>query len=147
MIPGLAQAEFVRFGQMHRNFYLDTPRCVRPDFALNGRPDVVVAGQITGVEGYVESIASGLVTALHLAARAAGGHLPPLPRQAMLGALLAGFLFDTTAGRFSPMNANYGLLPELPRRIDGQRERKLAKSAAATAALRPWWDQVRAQVG
>lgn len=147
MIPGLGQAEFVRYGQMHRNFYLDTPRCLGPDFALGGRPDVFVAGQITGVEGYVESIASGLVTALMLAARAAGRALPPLPRQAMLGALLAGFLFDTTAGRFSPMNANYGLLPDLPRRIDGQRERKLAKSAAATSALRAWWEQARAVVG
>ena len=64
LIPGLENAEFVRYGQMHRNFYLDTPRCCAPDFSLPGRPDVLVAGQITGVEGYVESIASGLVTGL-----------------------------------------------------------------------------------
>ncbi|PID79755.1 methylenetetrahydrofolate--tRNA-(uracil(54)-C(5))-methyltransferase (FADH(2)-oxidizing) TrmFO, partial [bacterium DOLZORAL124_64_63] len=71
-IPGLAKAEFVRYGQMHRNFYLDTPRCLAADFSLPARPDVFLAGQITGVEGYVESMASGLVTALRAVARLRG---------------------------------------------------------------------------
>lgn len=79
-IPGLAAAEFVRYGQLHRNFYLDSPRCLNPDWSLKARPDIHVAGQITGVEGYVESMASGLVTALAVAAACAGREFPALPR-------------------------------------------------------------------
>ncbi len=138
MIPGLANAEFVRYGQLHRNFYLETPRCCRRDFSLEGRPDVFIAGQITGVEGYVESIASGLVTAWHAASRAAGRELPALPAQTMLGSLLQGFLFDTTPARFTPMNANFGIVPDLPRPVRGKRERKLAKTERALTELRGW---------
>ena len=97
---------------------------------------------MTGVEGYVESIASGLVTAWHVAAEARRTTLPGLPPESMLGALLGGFLFDTTASRFSPMNANFGLLPDLPRPIRGKRERKLAKAERALAALTAWRDRV-----
>ena len=141
-IPGLENAEFVRYGQLHRNFYLDSPRCLRPDYALAARPDIHVAGQITGVEGYVESIASGLVTALHVAAAFAGGRIEPLPAETMLGGLLGGFLFDQTAERFSPMNANFGLLPELGHKVRGKRERKLAKAERALAALEQWLGSV-----
>ncbi len=137
-IPGLAGAEFVRYGQLHRNFYLDTPRCCRRDFSLAGRDDVFVAGQITGVEGYVESIASGLYTAWRVAARIRSRELPGLPPESMLGALLRDFLFDTTTERLIPMNANFGILPDLAERVRGKRERKLAKSARATAHLRRW---------
>ncbi len=135
MIPGLARANFVRYGQLHRNFFLDTPRAARPNFALRADPRVRIAGQITGVEGYVESIASGLVTAWHLAAELAGGALPPWPQTTLIGALLAGFLFDTTSARLSPMNVNFGLLPPLPRKVRGKRERKLAKAEIALADL------------
>jgi methylenetetrahydrofolate--tRNA-(uracil-5-)-methyltransferase len=138
MIPGLEKAEFVRYGQLHRNFYVDSPRCLDRDFSLRARPDIFLAGQITGVEGYVESIASGLVTALAAAARIQGRALPPLPAESMLGALLGGFLFDTTAARFAPMNANFGLLPDLPVPVRGKRDRKLAKAERALAALRAW---------
>ncbi len=138
MIPGLEKAEFVRYGQLHRNFYVDSPRCLDRDFSLRARPDIFLAGQITGVEGYVESIASGLVTALAAAARIQGRALPPLPAESMLGALLGGFLFDTTAARFAPMNANFGLLPDLPVPVRGKRDRKLAKAERALAALRTW---------
>ncbi|MBE0565932.1 MAG: methylenetetrahydrofolate--tRNA-(uracil(54)-C(5))-methyltransferase (FADH(2)-oxidizing) TrmFO [Krumholzibacteria bacterium] len=138
MIPGLENAEFVRYGQLHRNFYLDAPRCLGRDFALAARPDVFVAGQMTGVEGYVESIASGLVTAWHVAYRVQGRTLPPLPPATMLGALLGGFLFDTTAARFCPMNANFGLLPELADPVRAKRDRKLAKAERALAELRAW---------
>ncbi len=137
-IPGLQNAEFVRYGQLHRNFYLDSPRCLSRDFSLQARPDIFVAGQMTGVEGYVESIASGLVTALHVAARVRGRTLAPLPPESMLGALLGGFLFDTTAGRFSPMNANFGLLPDLPEPVRAKRDRKLAKGERAVAAIAAW---------
>ena len=137
-IPGLAAAEFVRYGQMHRNFYLDSPRCLRPDFSLVARDDVFVAGQITGVEGYVESIASGLHTAWRAAARLQGLTLPPLPAESLSGALLDGYLFDPTGGRFSPMNVNFGLLPDLDPPVRGKRERKLAKGRRAVAAVMSW---------
>ena len=138
LIPGLENAEFVRYGQLHRNFYLDTPRCCAPDFSLLARPDVLVAGQMTGVEGYVESIASGLVTAWNAAARLRGMMLPPLPPTTILGSLLAGFLFDRTAERLTPMNANFGLLPDLPELVRDKRERKLARGDLARRDLAGW---------
>ncbi len=137
-IPGLAQAEFVRYGQLHRNFYLDTPRCCRRDFSLSGRDDVFVAGQITGVEGYVESIASGLYTAFQVAARQRELALPGLPLDSLLGALLRSFLFDTTTSRLVPMNSNFGILPDLAERVRGKRDRKLAKAERARQELTAW---------
>ena len=138
LIPGLANAEFVRYGQLHRNFYLDTPRCCEPDFSLSGRPDVLVAGQMTGVEGYVESIASGLFTAWQAAARLRGLVLPPLPAATILGSLLGGFLFDRTSERLTPMNANFGLLPDLPELVRDKRERKLARGDLSRRELEGW---------
>lgn len=143
LIPGLEHAEFVRLGQMHRNFYVDTPRVLRGDFALRAEPAIRLAGQITGVEGYVESIAGGLIAAWHLAAELQGRRLPPWPYTTMLGALHHGFLFDDTAERLTPMNANFGLLPDLPQRIRGKRERKLAKRELALADLDLWLEMVR----
>ncbi|MEN8005424.1 MAG: methylenetetrahydrofolate--tRNA-(uracil(54)-C(5))-methyltransferase (FADH(2)-oxidizing) TrmFO [Candidatus Krumholzibacteriota bacterium] len=138
MIPGLQNAEFVRYGQLHRNFYLDTPRCCARDFSLRGRPDVLVAGQITGVEGYVESMTSGLFTAWQLAARLKGITLPGLPLESLTGSLLRGFLFDTTTDRLSPMNVNFGIMPDLQAKVRGKRERKLAKAERAVSALATW---------
>jgi methylenetetrahydrofolate--tRNA-(uracil-5-)-methyltransferase len=135
MIPGLARAEFVRLGQLHRNFYLDTPRALTPAFALRAAPAVRVAGQMTGVEGYVESIAGGLLTAWLLAAELRGVLLPPWPATTMMGALHCGFLFDTTAERLVPMNANFGLLPPPPPGARGKRERRLAHARRALTEL------------
>jgi len=137
-IPGLERAEFVRFGQMHRNFYLDTPRCLAADFSVPARPDVFLAGQITGVEGYVESMASGLVAALRMVARLREKPWEDLPRETMMGALLEGFLFDRTSGRLAPMNANFGLLPDLQQRVRGKKERKEAKAHRALDAMTRW---------
>jgi len=145
LIPGLQDAEFVRLGQMHRNFYVDTPRVLRPDFALRSEPSVRLAGQITGVEGYVESIAGGLVTAWHLDAQLGGQQLPPWPYTTILGALHHGFLFDDTAARLTPMNANFGLLPELDRKVKGKRERKLARREVALQDLDLWLQMVADQ--
>lgn len=141
LIPGLGKAEFVRFGQMHRNFYLDTPRCCSRDFSLRDRPDVWIAGQITGVEGYVESMTSGLVTAWGLSARIHDIELPGLPLESMTGALLRNFLFDRTTQKLSPMNVNFGLVPDLATATRGKRERKIAKSERAVAALAEWLGQ------
>jgi len=143
MIPGLARAEFVRLGQMHRNFYVDTPRVLRPDFALKSEPSIRLAGQITGVEGYVESMAGGLVTALHLDAELDGRRLPPWPYTTILGALHHGFLFDDTTERLTPMNANFGLLPDLDRPVRDKRERKLARREVALADLDLWLQMVQ----
>ncbi len=137
-LPGMQSAEFVRLGQMHRNFYLDSPRVLARDFSFPRRPDVFVAGQITGVEGYVESMASGLVTALKVAARIQGLALPPLPPETICGRLLEGFLFDDTSSRLTPMNANFGLLPPPPGKVRGKKARKEAKSARAREAMRFW---------
>lgn len=123
LIPGLERAEFVRYGQLHRNLYLDTPRKLDRGFALPTEPRLAFAGQITGVEGYVESIASGLTTAWRLSARLRGLDLPAWPPETLLGALLDGFLFDTTSPRFSPMNVNFGLLPPLADPPRGRRAR------------------------
>jgi methylenetetrahydrofolate--tRNA-(uracil-5-)-methyltransferase len=141
MIPGLSNAEFVRYGQMHRNFYLDTPRCCSSDFSLRERPDVWIAGQITGVEGYVESMTSGLVTAWRLAARIHDIELPGLPLESMTGSLLRNFLFDKTTEKLTPMNVNFGLVPDLQTPTSGKRERKIAKSERAVSALSDWLGQ------
>jgi methylenetetrahydrofolate--tRNA-(uracil-5-)-methyltransferase len=138
MIPGLEKAEFVRLGQMHRNFYVDTPRVLTPEFALRADPSVRLAGQITGVEGYVESIAGGLVTAWHLAAALRGERLPPWPYTTIIGALHHGFLFDDTAPRLTPMNANFGLLPELDEPVRDKKARKLAMAERGLADLDAW---------
>ena len=126
---------------MHRNFYLDTPRCLNRDFSLPERPDVYVAGQMTGVEGYVESIASGLLTAFKLAAKAKDFPLSPLPRETLMGGLLSLFLFDKTSDRFSPMNGNFGLLPDLEEKVRGKKARKEAKSERALTALQLWLNE------
>ncbi len=134
-IPGLANAEFVRYGQLHRNIYLDTPRLLDRDFSLHDHPGLMFAGQITGVEGYVESIASGMTTAWRLAARLLGTPIPRWPRETLLGALLDGFLFDATSPRFSPMNVNFGLLPPLESPPRGRRARRLRREAMVERSL------------
>jgi methylenetetrahydrofolate--tRNA-(uracil-5-)-methyltransferase len=131
LIPGLEGADFVRYGQMHRNFYCDTPRVLERTFALRNQAHVRLAGQITGVEGYVESIASGLVTAWILAGEQRARPLTPWPATTMIGALIGGFLFDATTDRLAPMNAHFGLLPPLAGRIKGRRRRRLAQSERA----------------
>jgi len=135
LIPGLANAEFVRLGQLHRNFYVDSPRVLARDFSLQADPAIRLAGQITGVEGYVESIAGGLVTAWHLASALRGEALPPWPCTTLIGSLHHEFLFDRTSERLTPMNVNFGLLPELDRRIKDKKARKLALGERALQDL------------
>ncbi len=111
MIPGLERAEFVRFGSMHRNTFVNAPEVLAPDLSLRADPRVFLAGQITGVEGYVESAACGLWLGMLLAARARGGDLVPPPPETALGALL--LHLRTPAKRFQPSNVQFGLMPEL----------------------------------
>ncbi|MFA6148267.1 MAG: methylenetetrahydrofolate--tRNA-(uracil(54)-C(5))-methyltransferase (FADH(2)-oxidizing) TrmFO [bacterium] len=133
MIPGLSSAEFLRFGSVHRNSFLDARRHLHPWMESRSRPGLFFAGQITGVEGYVESIASGLVAAISVGLRHAGKDPRPFPRETMIGALMERI---TTPGpdRAQPMNANFGLLPEVS--VRRKRDRKERKAEVALAAMR-----------
>jgi methylenetetrahydrofolate--tRNA-(uracil-5-)-methyltransferase len=134
-IPGLEGAEFLRFGSIHRNSYLNSPACLAPCLALKDAADTFVAGQLTGVEGYTESLGTGLLAGLNLA-RVLRGREPLIPPPAtMLGALIA-YLRDAEPGRFQPMNANFGLLPPLERPVRDRAKRKAALADRALAAMR-----------
>jgi methylenetetrahydrofolate--tRNA-(uracil-5-)-methyltransferase len=134
MIPGLEQAEFVRYGVMHRNTFLDSPRLLDETFALRSDPLTVFAGQITGVEGYMESAASGLLAAEQLIRRLESRPLLQLSPQTMLGAL-SRYISNVEVVDFQPMGANMGLLPPLPQRIKDKPERYEALSRRALEAL------------
>ena len=136
LIPALAGAEFVRLGVMHRNTYINSPTLLRPTYESRRRPGLFFAGQLTGVEGYTESIASGLVAALSLMARRLGQEPTAPPRETLLGAL-GHHVSSAPAARFQPMNANFGLLPALPGR-PRRRERAALYVARSTAALTAW---------
>jgi methylenetetrahydrofolate--tRNA-(uracil-5-)-methyltransferase len=130
LIPGLARAEFVRFGQMHRNTYINSPTLLRPTLQWRDWPDLFFAGQITGTEGYVGSTMSGLLAGVN-AARVALGHAPlSLPPTTMAGALLA-YITHADPKTFQPMKANFGLLPELESPVKDKRMRHAAYAARA----------------
>lgn len=113
MIPGLENAEFVRFGSMHRNTYLESPKHLSPNLSLKTDPNVFFAGQITGVEGYVESSAMGLWSGITSVARLRGVDVPPPPNTTAMGALIHTITTRPLHGVFSPMNINFGLFPPL----------------------------------
>ena len=129
MIPGLENAEFVRYGVMHRNTYLNGPDVLDANYALKGNPLVRFAGQLSGVEGYMESTASGLVAAIGLACVLTGRPEPDFTGKTILGALARHVSAPNT--NFQPMNANYGILESLPARVKGKRNRyeKLSERA------------------
>lgn len=134
MIPGLENAEFVRYGVMHRNTFLDSPRLLDRWFMLKGSDNVFFGGQMTGVEGYVESAASGIVAGMALADRLSG--IPPmeLPETAMMGAL-CNYISDPTVTNFQPMASSMGILPGLDRVIKGKQERYAALAQRSLADL------------
>lgn len=134
MIPGLAHAEFVRYGVMHRNTFLNSPRLLDATFACKAHPLICFAGQITGVEGYMESAASGLLAAKNLARRLQGKPPLLLPADTMLGAL-ARYVSDESVRDFQPMGANMGILPPLAERIKDKQQRYLAVAERAVASL------------
>ena len=136
MIPGLEHAEFVRYGVMHRNTFLDAPRVLTGGLYLKEHPNVFFAGQITGFEGYMESAASGLLAARSLYARLTGGSYTPPPRDTMCGALM-GHL-TTENKHFQPMGANMGILPPLEDRPRDKRLRYMAQAQRAVASFQSW---------
>jgi len=129
MIPGLEKAEFVRLGSLHRNTFINSPRVLEPTLSLRRRPRTFIAGQLIGVEGYVESAATGLLAGLNIARMLAGEPCVVPPPTTALGALLA-YVTDPRRKDFQPMNANYGLFPPLPGRERGREKReRLARRA------------------
>ncbi len=138
-IPALKTANIHRYGSIHRNLFLDTPRLCSPYQQDRKNPGLYFAGQICGVEGYVESIMSGLVAALSIAASRRGEAMPPLPEETIAGALMN--YIHTPIKNFQPMNANMGILPPLAGRRTGRRERYLALAARACEAMQKYRDQ------
>lgn len=124
LIPGLEKAEFLRLGVMHRNTYINSPRVLDATLQFRSRPDLFFAGQVTGVEGYMESAATGIVAGLNAARRFGGLDPVVLPAETLIGSLCR-FISGTQNSSFQPMNANFGLLPPLNERIRNKRMRNL----------------------
>ena len=127
MIPGLENAEFMRYGVMHRNTFINSPKLLNRDLSLKANKNIFFAGQISGVEGYMESAASGIIAGLNAAANILNKDPIILPDFTMIGALLK-YICDETVSNFQPMGANFGILPSLPQKIRDKKERYAALS-------------------
>lgn len=134
LIPALKNAEFVRYGVMHRNTYLNSPRLLDRYYRVKAEPRLVFAGQVTGVEGYVESTASGCLAALELARRLEGKEPINFPQETAIGAL-ALYVSNETVASFQPMNVNFGIMPPLGYRVKGKRNKNAALSQRALERL------------
>ncbi|MGH9328506.1 MAG: methylenetetrahydrofolate--tRNA-(uracil(54)-C(5))-methyltransferase (FADH(2)-oxidizing) TrmFO [Terriglobia bacterium] len=145
LIPGLEGAEFLRYGQIHRNTYLNAPRLLLPNLSLQARPDVFIAGQLSGVEGYVESISTGYLAGLATANRSLGAPYEPPPRATALGSLVH-FITHADPGNYQPTNISFDLLPPLegiPRHIMRNRTaRREMQCEAALSALEGWLEGI-----
>jgi len=147
MIPGLEHAEFLRYGVMHRNTFLNSPRHMRPTLQLRGEDHLLFAGQMTGVEGYIESASSGLVAGVN-AARIARGEQPLVfPEESCYGALCH-YITTSEAKHFQPMNVNFGILPPVEmrdangRRIRDKKQKKQLLAEKALAAIEAFKPQI-----
>jgi methylenetetrahydrofolate--tRNA-(uracil-5-)-methyltransferase len=140
LIPGLENAEFLRYGSIHRNSYLNFPARLAPHGGLPERPELIFAGQLTGVEGYTESTASGLLAALNLDRLIRGLEPVTPPTETMLGGVYR-YLREADSRHFQPMNANFGLVDALPQRVRGRKAKRDAMSRRAVAAMREWRDR------
>jgi len=145
MIPGLEGAEILRYGSMHRNTFVDGPSVLDGTLRLNRRPKVRLAGQITGVEGYIESIASGFLAAAFTAADLRGEHLDPPPEDTALGSLLA-YATRPGKGTFQPSNINFGLFPPIEKRMR-KRERRREYGRRALESVGPWLESLGRVLG
>ena len=130
MIPGLENAVFMRYGVMHRNTYLDSPRLLDRYYRLRSCPRISFAGQMTGVEGYVESAASGMLAGMETARELLGEKPYDFPPETATGALAA-YVSNTTVGSFQPMNINFGIIAPLDRKVRGKRNKNLEISRRA----------------
>lgn len=134
MIPGLENAEFVRYGVMHRNSFIDSPRLLNSDFSLRSNPYLYFAGQITGVEGYMESASSGIMAGINAVRRAEGKEPLKLEKETMTGAL-SDYISDESVKNFQPMGANFGILPPIEPKIRDKKERYAALAERALESL------------
>ena len=145
MIPGLEKAEFLKFGQIHRNTYINAPVVLNEHLQMRAIPDVFFAGQVCGVEGYVESIAAGLVAGINAAARACGSSMISVPRESAIGSLL-NYISNCESKNFQPMNMTFGLLPQLDesvrRRIRSKQDRHRLQIETATIAFDEWLKKI-----
>jgi methylenetetrahydrofolate--tRNA-(uracil-5-)-methyltransferase len=146
MIPGLAHAEFLRWGSIHRNSYVNAPATLSPHLALRDAPTTMLAGQLTGVEGYTESTATGLLAGINLDRMLRGDEPALPPTTTMLGALYR-YLRDAEPQHFQPMNANFGLLDELSDRVKDKRRKRELLAERALHDLRRWRDDVLTPLG
>ncbi|HBN12248.1 MAG TPA: methylenetetrahydrofolate--tRNA-(uracil(54)-C(5))-methyltransferase (FADH(2)-oxidizing) TrmFO, partial [Clostridiales bacterium] len=121
MIPALKNAEFLRYGVMHRNTFINSPACLNADFSLKSKPEVFFAGQLTGVEGYVESAASGILAAVHMYEKL-NGRQPQIPDNTTVMGALSAHISGATEN-FQPMNANFGILKPAEKRIKDKKQR------------------------
>ena len=134
MIPALHDAEYLRYGVMHRNTFLDSPRYLNRYYQLKSEPRIVFAGQMTGVEGYVESAASGFLAGIELARRLRGMAPVDFPQETAIGALGL-YVSNESIGNFQPMNVNFGIIPPLDHRVKGKRNKNAELSARSLAII------------
>jgi methylenetetrahydrofolate--tRNA-(uracil-5-)-methyltransferase len=144
LIPGLENAKFLRYGQIHRNTYINAPRVLTPILQMRAYPNIFFAGQLSGVEGYTESIATGMLAGLYASAYAQGAQPMPVPRQTALGSLVH-YITHAEGKRFDPANITFDLLvpleEETRRKIRDKRERHRLQCERALAAFDAWWQQ------
>ena len=144
MIPALHDARFLRYGVMHRNTYLDSPRLLDRYYRLRSRPRIAFAGQMTGVEGYVESCASGFLVGVELARRLQGRAPIDFPQETAIGALGL-YVSNPTVGDFQPMNINFGIIPPLDHRVKGKRNKNAELSQRSLAVIETLREEVMAR--
>ncbi|MFQ5803024.1 MAG: FADH(2)-oxidizing methylenetetrahydrofolate--tRNA-(uracil(54)-C(5))-methyltransferase TrmFO [Candidatus Methylomirabilales bacterium] len=137
LIPGLEQAEFLRYGSIHRNTYVPAPVLLEPTLQFKGDKELFIAGQLIGVEGYLESMASGLLAGINAARLVQGLEPVSPPGETMLGSLLR-YITSADPSRFQPMNANFGLIPPLEARVRDRRERHAALAHRSLRAMETW---------
>jgi methylenetetrahydrofolate--tRNA-(uracil-5-)-methyltransferase len=137
LIPGLENARFLRYGQIHRNTYINSPTLLRETLQMKEHPHVLFAGQICGVEGYVESIATGLIAGMHAAALASGGAPVAPPRATALGSLTH-YVTHADAKNFQPANITFDLLPALEAKIRDRKERHRLQCELALREFKIW---------
>lgn len=135
MIPGLENAEIVRYGVMHRNTFVNSPKLLEQTYQVKTRPNLYLAGQMTGVEGYVESAASGLISGINAARAAQGREGIVFPQESTIGSM-AYYITHADPDNFQPMNANFGLLPGLEKRIRNKKEKNEALANRALDGVR-----------
>lgn len=135
MIPGLKNAEFLRYGVMHRNTFINSPRLLDCHYSMRKRPNIFFAGQITGVEGYIESAASGIIAGINMSRRLKNEDMLKLPKTTMTGALSA-YISDESVVDFQPMGCNMGILPALENKIKNKQERYLILAQRGISTLK-----------